>query len=136
MNIWIGIGMICALAAPPQHVPLSRTAESFVALIEKQVVNAADAMPANKYSFVPPTGEFTGVRTFGEQVKHLAATNYILAAGALEEPAPAGAGDETGPADLRMKDPIVEYLKGSFRALHRAAAAIDDGGDIVANVPI
>src|SRR5437764_1304601 len=122
MNIWIGIGIVYALAAA-QHVPLSRTAESFVALIEKQVVGAADAMPANKYSFVPETGEFAGVRTFGQQVKHLAATNYILAAAALGEPAPADAGDEAGPADLRMKEPIVDYLKGSFRALHRAAAA-------------
>lgn len=136
MNMWLGTVMMYALAAQPQQVRLSQTAESFVALIEKQVVGAADAMPANKYSFVPEAGEFAGVRTFGQQVKHLAATNYILAAGALGEPAPADAGDESGPADMRMKGAIVDYLKGSFLALHRAAAAIDDGNVVIANVPI
>jgi hypothetical protein len=136
MNGWLATALWCALVSQSQHVPLRQTADTFVTLIEKQLVAAADAMPANKYSFVPATGEFTGVRTFGEQVKHLAATNYILAAGALEEPAPEDAGDESGPADLRMKGPIVDYLKGSFLALHRAAAAIDDGSATIANVPI
>jgi uncharacterized damage-inducible protein DinB len=107
-----------------------------VAFLEKQLVEAADAMPANKYSFAPTVGEFNGVRTFGQQVKHLAATNYILAAAALREPPPADAGDETGPENLRMKADILEYLRGSFRALHRAAAAIDEGNAIVGDVPI
>src|SRR5262245_24901720 len=93
-------------------------------------------MTANKYSFVPTVGEFNGVRTFGEQVKHLAATNYILAAGALGERAPPDAGDETGPESLRMKSEIVDYLKGSFGALHRAAAVVDDGNEVIGNVPI
>lgn len=123
-------------AATPDHLRSSQVAEFFVAFLEKQLVEAADAMPANKYSFAPTVGEFKGVRTFGEQVKHLAATNYILAAGALGEPPPAGAGDETGPGDLRMKADILEYLRGSFRALHRAAAAIDEGNAIVGDVPI
>jgi hypothetical protein len=123
-------------AQPPQRVPWNKTSETFVALLEKQIVAAAEAMPADKYSFVPTVGEFGGVRTFGEQVKHLAATNYILAAGALGTPPPPDAGDETGPESLRMKGDIVEYLKGSFRALHRAAAAVDDGNEVIANVPI
>ena len=76
------------------------------------------------------------MRTFGEQVKYLAATNYILAAGALGEPPPADAGDETGPENLRMKADILENLKGSFRALHRAAAAINQGNAIVGDVQI
>ncbi len=125
-----------SILQPPRHVPWSKTSETFVALQEKEIVAAAEAMPADKYSFAPATGEFGGVRTFGEQVKHLAATNYILAAGALGEPAPPDAGDETGPESLRMKRDIVKYLKGSFRALHRAAAAVDDGNEVIANAPI
>jgi hypothetical protein len=123
-------------ASAPQHLRSSEVTDFFVTFLEKQLVDAAEAMPANKYSFAPTTGEFTRVRPFGEQVKHLAATNYILAAGALREPPPADAGDEAGPATLRMKAEIVEYLRGSFRALHRAAAAIDDKNAIVENVPI
>ena len=65
-------------------------------LTEKVIVSAADAMPADKYGFAPADGEFKGVRTFGQTVKHLAATNYILAAAALGEEPPADAGDELG----------------------------------------
>src|ERR1700677_2782489 len=53
--------------------------------VMRQVVSAAEAMPADKYSFAPTEGEFKGVRTFGQQVKHLSATNHILAAAALGE---------------------------------------------------
>jgi len=137
-------GVRLALAVPAQPPPAasaqrfhtSQVTEFFVAFLEKQLVEAAEAMPANKYSFAPSVGEFKGVRSFGQQVKHLAATNYILAAGALGERPPAEAGDETGPDDLRMKGDIITYLRGSFAALHRAAAAIDDENAIVGNVPI
>jgi len=48
-------------------------------------VPAADAMPEDKYSFAPTNGEFKGVRTFAQQVKHVAATNYLVASGILAE---------------------------------------------------
>ena len=83
-------------------------------LTEKVIVSAADAMPADKYGFAPTDGEFKGVRTFGQMVKHLSATNYILAAAALGEEPPADAGDELGPEAVRTKDEILRYLKGSF----------------------
>jgi len=133
---WIVSAGPQAPAATPGHLRSSQVTEFFVAFLEKQLVEAADAMPANKYSFAPTVGEFNGVRTFGQQVKHLAATNYVLAAAALGEAPPPDAGDETGPENLRMKADILEYLKGSFRALHRAAAAIDEGNAIVGDVPI
>jgi DinB superfamily len=129
-------GAESAQPAVQQQMRSSQVVEFFVAFLERQLVQAAEAMPANKYSFAPTVGEFKGVRTFGEQVKHLAATNYILAAGALGERPPDDAGDETGPQDLRMKADVLEYLRGSFRALHRAAAAIDDANSVVGDVPI
>jgi hypothetical protein len=47
----------------------------FLKLGQTLVMSAADAMPADKYGFAPTDGEFKGVRTFGQQVKHLAAAN-------------------------------------------------------------
>jgi hypothetical protein len=85
---------------------------------------------------VPTTGAFKGVRTYGEQVKHLAATNYILSAGILGEPPPADAGNETGPERVRTKPDIIAYLKGSFAALHKAVATIDDQNRIIPDNPI
>ena len=83
-------------------------------LTEKVIVSAADAMPADKYDFAPADGEFKGVRTFGQMVKHLSATNYILAAAALGEEPPADAGDELGPEAVRTKDDILKCMKGLF----------------------
>jgi hypothetical protein len=91
---------------------------------EKVIVSAADAMPADKYGFAPTDGEFKGVRTFGQMLKHLSATNYILAAAALGEQPPADAGDELGPEAVRTKDEIIRYLKGSFVHLDQAIEAI------------
>ena len=50
---------------------------------EKQLLDVAEAMPAEKYEFVPTGGVFQGVRSFAEQLKHVAADNYMLGAGIL-----------------------------------------------------
>lgn len=105
-------------------------------LTEKVIVSAADAMPADKYGFAPTDGEFKGVRTFGQMVKHLSATNYILAAAALGEEPPADAGDELGPEAVRTKDEIIRYLKGSFVHLDQAIEAIGQKTVPVKSSPI
>lgn len=104
--------------------------------MEKEIVSAADAMPADKYGFAPTDGEFKGVRTFGKQVKHLAATNHLLAAAALGEEPPADAGDELGPEAIRTKAEIIDYLNGSFAHLQKAVDAIGDEKLAVKSSPI
>lgn len=116
--------------------PSSQVVGDFVALCETLLVGAADAMPADKYSFAPTDGEFAGVRTFGQQVKHAAATNYIFGAAILGEPPPPDAGDELGPETVRTKPEIMKYLVGSFAYLRKAAAAIDPHNAIVKGSPI
>jgi uncharacterized damage-inducible protein DinB len=108
----------------------------FLKLTEKLIVSAADAMPADKYGFAPTDGEFKGVRTFGQMVKHLSATNYILAAAALGEEPPADAGDELGPEAVRTKAEILVYLKGSFAYLDKATEAIGQNSVPVKSSPI
>jgi uncharacterized damage-inducible protein DinB len=104
--------------------------------LQSHVVSAADAMPADKYGFAPTDGEFKGVRTFGQQVKHLAATNHILAAAALGEEPPTDAGDETGPETVRTKAEILDYLDNSFAHLGKAVDAIGDTSVAVRASPI
>jgi uncharacterized damage-inducible protein DinB len=108
----------------------------FLKSVERQIVSAADAMPADKYGYAPTEGEFKSVRTFGQQVKHLAATNHILAAAALGEDPPADAGDEAGPESVRTKAEILEYLNGSFAHLGKAIDAIGDQSVPVKGSPI
>lgn len=103
---------------------------------EKAVLSAADVMPADKYGFAPTDGEFKGVRTFGQMVKHLSAANYILASAALGEEPPAGAGDELGPENVRTKTEIIGYLKGSFARLDKAIEAIGQSNVPVKTSPI
>jgi DinB family protein len=110
--------------------------EIFLTTIEENIVSAAEAMPADKYGFAPRDGEFVGVRTFSRQVKHLAATNYILAAAALGQEPPPDAGDEAGPNGIISKPDIVNYLKGSYDTLRRAIAAIGDQRIPVRSSPI
>jgi uncharacterized damage-inducible protein DinB len=93
-------------------------------LAEKVIIPAVDAMPADKFGFAPTDGEFKGVRTFGQMVKHLSATNHILAAAALGEEPPADAGDEVGPESVRTKSEILNYLNGSFALLSEAIESI------------
>jgi uncharacterized damage-inducible protein DinB len=93
--------------------------------VEGEVVSLADAMPADKYDFAPTDGQFKGVRTFSQQMTHIAAINYMVSAGALGEknPSDAGAG-ENGPESIKGKDAVVKYLKDSFAYAHKAAAAV------------
>jgi hypothetical protein len=110
--------------------------DHWVSDLEKTVVPAADAMPADTYGFAPTNGEFEGVRTFAEEVKHLSETNYILASAVLGEKPPHGEHGESAPDSLKAKAEIVEYLKGSFAYLHRAAAAINEKNEIEATKTI
>jgi uncharacterized damage-inducible protein DinB len=108
-----------------------RAFESLLNLVEKEIISTVDAMPADKFGFAPTDGEFKGVRTFGQMVKHFSATNHILAAAALGEEPPAEAGDELGPENVRTKAEILAYLKGSFVHLDKAVEAIGQ-----TNIPV
>ncbi|HYM08026.1 MAG TPA: hypothetical protein VEU11_15830, partial [Terriglobales bacterium] len=67
-------GIALAQAAKPaEPQTVSQVLARSVANVEHEFVPAAEAMPEEKYAFVPATGEFKGVRTFGQQVKHVAA---------------------------------------------------------------
>jgi len=134
-------------AAQSEHEPDKRTVpldaqrerqalRIFLKSVQDQVVSAAEAMPATKYEFIPTEGEFKGVRTFARLVRHLSATNHILAAAALGEEPPADAGDENGPETVRTKAEILDYLNSSFAHLGRAIDAIGEPNASVKASPI
>jgi uncharacterized damage-inducible protein DinB len=123
--------MACSIMALPQtspteHFTAAEVLEERVSAAEKEIVPAAEAMPEDKYSFAPTDGEFKRVRTFGEQVKHLAAANYQLAARILGEAPLHDERDESAPDSVRSKEEIIQYVKGSFAILHRAIASIHE----------
>jgi hypothetical protein len=116
---------------PAEHHSTSQVLDFLVTYQEKTLIALAEAMPADKYTFAPTNGEFKGVRTFAQQLKHLSATNFILGAGILGENPPADAGDEPGPDSLRTEADVINYLKDSFVYLHKAVAAVDEKNAVI-----
>jgi uncharacterized damage-inducible protein DinB len=114
-------------AKPAEHRTVTQDLDGSVTQVEKEFVPAAEAMPEDKYSFAPTNGEFKGVRTFSQQVKHIAAVNYILGAAILEEKPPVELGGENGPDSIKTKADILKFLKESFAYFHKAVGTIKEG---------
>jgi hypothetical protein len=114
-------------AKPADHRTVAQVLDRSVTGVENEFVPAADAMPEDKYSFVPTNGEFKGVRSFAQQVKHVAAVNYLVGAAILEEKPPVDLGSENGPDSLKTKADIVKFLKDSFAYVHKAVGTVNDG---------
>ena len=85
--------------------------------MEKEFVDLAEAMPEEKYGFVPSQGEFTKVRPFGEQVKHVAEANWYFFGGAGMTEADEKAKSEAI-GKLTKKAEILQALKDSFAQAH------------------
>jgi len=107
--------------------PLAKTMDYELKILEHDLVPLAEAMPAARYDFAPTNGEFKGVRTFGEQVKHVAGGIYGASATVLGEKPPVDLGPGGGgAADLKTKEEIVKFLKGAFAYAHRAMATLTE----------
>ena len=99
---------------------------------EYDVRSAAEAMPENKWNFRPAPGLFkeekpefgpAEMRTFADQVKHVACSNLAFAA-ELDGTKPPVACDKGGPSPARTREELLIYLRDSFVALHKSLSAI------------
>lgn len=124
-------GIALAQAAKPEPKTVSQVLNSSVTNVEHEFIPAAEAMPEDKYSFAPTTGEFKGVRTFAQQVKHVASVNYMLASGILGEKPPVDPVGENGPDSIKSKADIIKYLKNSFAYLHKAVVSINESNLVI-----
>ena len=95
---------------------------------EYDVRSAAEAMPEDKWDFRPSSGMFKNekpdfgpseMRTFREQVKHVACANFAFAA-ELEGATPPAGGDKEGPSPAHTRTELLTYLRDSFTALKRS----------------
>jgi hypothetical protein len=120
-------------AAPQQEPTVASTFLPFFQYEEYQVRSAAEAMPEEKYSYRPAEGKFkdekpqfgpSEVRTFAEQVKHVACANFGFAA-ELDGQKPPDACDKGGPSPAKTKKELLIYLRDSFVAARKSIGAID-----------
>jgi uncharacterized damage-inducible protein DinB len=97
----------------------AQTYGKLLGMLEKEFVGAVEAMPDDKFNFAPPAsaGEFKGVRSFGEQAKHVADANYYFFGGPNVTEAEGKAKSEAI-AKLTSKADIVQALKDSFVQAH------------------
>lgn len=123
--------LLCSLGiAQTEKKNVSQVLDAGVKTVESELVPAAEAMPEEKYGFAPSNGEFKGVRTFAQQVKHVAAINYIVGAVILGEKPPVELGGENGPDNIKTKAEIVKFAKDSFAYAHKAVASISEANQM------
>ena len=101
-----------------------------ISIVEKEIVEAAEAMPEDKFDFSPEKlnisgSDYKGVRTFGQQLKHVAASNYLIWSAITGEKAPDTVNDGKGPDNMTAKADIIKYLKDSFAFGHKAVATLN-----------
>ena len=126
----VGILLACSVSAVAQKPPPKpeTVADSITYIwhdVEHDFIALAEAMPEDKWSFKPTQGEFKNVRTFGEQVKHVACGNEAWAKKILGEKPPARC-DLGGPNPAKSKAEILAYLKESFKTIDKVIAETDD----------
>jgi hypothetical protein len=118
-----------AQASPAAPATFASVVDRQVSQYEKNVVDAAEAMPADKFDFTPATLNIPGaaykdVRTFAQLVKHTATANYRLWTNITGEKMPENIKGTNGPDELKTKAEIIQFLKDSFAMGHRAAKTV------------
>lgn len=124
-----GQGARTRMRTPSGPATLRSTLDFQLTIVEHEFEGAADAMPADKYEFAPTNGDFKGVRTFAQQVKHVATANDRFFGAILGHPpakAPNYFEQENGPDSIKTKAQIMQYLRESFAEGHKAIASITD----------
>jgi DinB superfamily len=126
--IFLVIASMAWAATKPkeEHRSVTQILDRVVSNTEEEFVPAAEAMPEDKFDFAPTNGEFKGVRTFAQQIKHVAAVNYEVGAAILEQKPPVDLNGEAGPASINSKADIIKFLKDSFAYVHKAVATINE----------
>jgi uncharacterized damage-inducible protein DinB len=81
--------------------------------VEGSFLAVAEAMPEDKYSFIPTAGKFDDVRSFAEQVKHVACAQFAFF-NEFEGKKPPEDCEKGGHQPARTKPELIKYLKDSF----------------------
>ena len=141
-----GLHMRSQMSGPPPSPSVgteedpAKAVDGLLSLMEFQVMGAAKAMPADKYSFAPAQGIFAGgrttqfdtVRTFVAQVTHLAQANYFFFGWSGIKPDR----DVKAIGSITTRDEAVAALEASFAYAHKAIATITAENAFVTIKPI
>jgi uncharacterized damage-inducible protein DinB len=125
-RLWLTAALaftLCSISPSLSIAQMQSPAQLYGKLFSSQaeeVVAAAEAMPADKYNFAPTSGEFKGVRTFAQQVTHVAAAQYSFFKGFGIK----SGVDPKAISELTSKDDAVKALKDSYAFAQQAVATM------------
>jgi uncharacterized damage-inducible protein DinB len=112
-------------AARPDDVPksIAESVSGTLQFAEGNFIGLAEAMPEDKYSYIPVVGKFDGVRSFGEQVKHVACAQFAFF-NEFEGKKPPQDCEKGGHDPAKTKAELIKYLKDSFDYSNRVLATL------------
>ncbi|MFI5092863.1 MAG: DinB family protein [Candidatus Acidiferrum sp.] len=116
----LAAGGVCAAQEPAGGQvanPVTTTVKGQLTRYEKNMVEAADLMPAEKFNF-KPTAE---MNTFAHLTMHIAMSNNFLCSKISGQEAP-----KVELKDTDSKEKLVGALKASFEYCSTALAGVDD----------
>jgi hypothetical protein len=117
MTLFVAGAASAQEGAGPVANPVTSTVKAQLTRYAKNMVAAADLMPAEKYNF-KPTPE---MNTFGHLTMHIAQSNNFLCSKISGVAAP-----DIKVTDTDAKDKLVSALKASFEYCTTALANVDD----------
>ncbi len=106
--------------------PIVKILNGHLRYLEGELVPAVEAMPEKGFDFAPKDGEFKNVRTFAQQIRHIAADNYNVSAAILREKPPVALGADDFANPPKTKAEIVKVLKDSLTYAHKAIDSINE----------
>ena len=112
-------------AAQQDDIPksIAESVSGTLQFAEGNFLAVAEAMPENKYAFVPTGGNFDGARSFGEQVKHVACAQFAFF-NEFEGKKPPDDCEKGGHDPAKTKAELIKYLKDSFDYSNRVLATL------------
>src|SRR5205814_3789513 len=119
-----------ASGTPSTPPTIASAIDREISIIEKEIVETAETMPEDKFDFSPEKlnisgSDYKGVRSFAQQLKHVAASNYLIWSPITGEKVPNDVNDGKGPDNMTAKADILKYLKGSFALGHKTVATLN-----------
>jgi hypothetical protein len=120
------IGIAAAAPQPqpfsPSANPVADAARARLGRELKNLIAAAELLPADKYTYQPTPAQMT----FGDLIAHVVQTNFLLCAAASGTPAPMSAPELKKIAGADGKDSLVAALKKSSEFCSEGFAKIQD----------
>jgi uncharacterized damage-inducible protein DinB len=112
-SILVAMPLVVSAQSSARVDPMAETVAPWFDMINASFVALADALPSERWDFAPKDGEFKGVRTFAQQVKHVACANVAFF-NEIEHKTPPADCENGGPSSARTKSELMAYLRESF----------------------